>query len=77
MTYDASAAAALMREDSKHAALVRFNVLGGAFMSLVDDLRRGGPWDLPRDRVPELNRSLRGSVVIVAPGDRRSETLRG
>jgi hypothetical protein len=68
-TYDASAAADLMREEPDAAALVRFNVLGRAFMPLVDDLRCGRPWDLPRDRIPELNRNLRGWVVIVARRD--------
>jgi hypothetical protein len=79
-TYDATAEAALndfMPEDPDSATLVHFNVLGRAFMSLVDDLPRGGPWDIPGDRVPELNRNLRGSVVIVTPGDRRSETRGG
>jgi hypothetical protein len=56
----------LMVGDPDSATLVRFSVLGHAFMSLVDDLSRGGPWDLPSDRVPELNRNLRGSVEIVA-----------
>jgi hypothetical protein len=55
-----------MLPDPDSVALVRFNVLGRAFMSFVDDLRHGGPWDIPRDRIPELNRNLRGSVEIVA-----------
>jgi hypothetical protein len=57
---------ACMLQDPDSAALVRFNVLGRAFMSLVDDLRCGGPWDMPSDRIPELNSNLRGSMVIVA-----------
>lgn len=67
---------ALMQQDPDSAALVRFNVLGRAFMALVDDLRRGGPWDLPRDRIPELNRNLRGAVVIVARRDGQSQSVR-
>jgi hypothetical protein len=66
--YDVDAEArvhALMFEQPDHAALVRFNVLGRHIMELAD-LPHGGPWHFPADRIPELNRSLRGSVVIVA-----------
>jgi hypothetical protein len=79
-TYDATAETVLndfVRGYPDSTTLVRFNVLGHAFMSLVNDLSRGDPWDMPGDRVPALNRNLRGSVVIVAPGDRRSELRRG
>jgi hypothetical protein len=71
--YDPTAEAemhAFLLEDPDSAALVRFNVFGRAFLALVDDLRPGGPWQIPGDRVPELNRMLRGSAVIVARRDR-------
>ncbi|HEY6258913.1 MAG TPA: hypothetical protein VIY51_24315 [Xanthobacteraceae bacterium] len=60
---------AFMREDPDSAALVRFNLLGRDAMPLMDDFRNAGPWHIPRDRIPELNRSLRGAVVIVARRD--------
>jgi hypothetical protein len=62
---------AFLLEDPDSAALVRFNVLGRAFVSLVEDLRAGGPWHIPGDRVAELNRTLRGSAAIVARRDGR------
>ena len=62
---------AFLLEDPDSAALVRFNVLGRAFVSLVEDLRAGGPWHIPGDRVAKLNRTLRGSAVIVAQRDGR------
>jgi hypothetical protein len=50
-------------------ALVRFNVLGRHLLQFFD-LRRNGPWEVSRDRIPELNRHLRGSVIIaVRRGD--------
>jgi hypothetical protein len=69
--YDVDAEArvhALLVEKPDHTAVVRFNVLGRHIMELAD-LRDGGPWHFPADRIPELNRSLRGSVRIVARRD--------
>jgi hypothetical protein len=60
---------AFMLNDPDSAALVRFNVLGRAFVPFIGDLQHGGPWHVPSDRVPELNGILRGSVVIVARRD--------
>jgi hypothetical protein len=52
--------------DEPHAAaVVRANVLGRHLGKLID-LRSANPWDLPSDRIPILNRHLRGSVVVVA-----------
>jgi hypothetical protein len=59
---------ALMREDPDSIALVRFNVAGQAIKDVLD-LRRGGPWRVPADRIPQLNRIMRGAVVIVARRD--------
>jgi hypothetical protein len=70
--YDVDAAAdlhAFMLEDPDSAALVRFNVLGRAAMQIRDDFRHDGRWAVPAHRIPELNRNLRGSVVIVARRD--------
>jgi len=53
-----------MLEYPNSAALVRFNVLGKHMMDFID-LRRG-PWHVPAERIGELNKNLRGSVVIVA-----------
>jgi hypothetical protein len=58
-----------MLEQPDSAALVRFNVFGQAAMNLMGDIRHAGPWRIPADRIPELNRNLRGSVVIVARRD--------
>jgi hypothetical protein len=49
-------------------ALVRFNVLGRHLLPFFD-LRRSGPWEVPGDRIPELNRHLRGSVSIAVQRD--------
>jgi hypothetical protein len=57
---------ALMFQQPDNAAIVRFNVLGRHVMDL---LRQAGPWQVPADRIPELNSKLRGSVVIVARRD--------
>ena len=59
---------ALMREDPDSIALVRFNVAGETIKEVLD-LGRGGPWRVPADRIPRLNRILRGAVVIVARWD--------
>ena len=56
---------AFMVNKSSSVALVRFNVLGRHLLPFFD-LRRSGPWEIPRDRVPELNRNLRGAVSIAA-----------
>jgi hypothetical protein len=70
--YDIAAEAelhAFLMAEPDGAALVRFNVMGGAARPLMDDFRHGGPWHIPADRIPELNRNLRGSAVIVARRD--------
>ncbi len=71
-TYDVAAEAelqAFLLENSDSVALVQFNVLGRNAMHLMDDFRHAGPWHIPSDRIAELNRNLRGSVVIVARRD--------
>ncbi len=60
---------AIMDEDADNVALVRFNVAVRRAMSLLGDLRHAGPWHVPRDRIPELNRCLLRSVVIVTRRD--------
>ena len=54
-------------------ALVRFNVLGRYLLQFFD-VRRSGPWEISRDRIPELNRHLRGSVTIAMRRDSPSTT---
>jgi len=49
-------------------ALVRFNVLGRHLLPIFD-LHRGGPWEVPGDRIPDLNRHIRGSVIVAARRD--------
>jgi hypothetical protein len=58
----------LLFDDPGVAALVRFNVLGRHIMSIVD-LRRPGPWEVPSAQISQLNRHIRGSVVVVAHRD--------
>jgi hypothetical protein len=60
---------ASMLENLDHAAVVRFNVLRRNIGDFID-IRRGGPWHVQAERIGELNRHLRGSVVIVACRDR-------
>jgi hypothetical protein len=60
---------AFLLEQPDSAALVRFNMMGRAAMHLMDDIRHAGPWHIPADRIPELNRNLRGPIVIVARRD--------
>jgi hypothetical protein len=56
-------------QESGAEALIRFNVgfnvLGRHMMNMAD-LRTAGPWDVPSDQIPILNRHLRGLVVVVA-----------
>lgn len=59
---------ALMLENPGSVAVVRFNVLGRNVKDVID-LRRGGPWPVRAERIGELNKYLRGSVVIVARRD--------
>jgi hypothetical protein len=56
---------AVLFEDPGSAAIVRSNVLGRHVMNIID-LRQGGPWNFPSNRVSDLNRNLRGSVVVIA-----------
>jgi hypothetical protein len=62
---------AFMNRKPSSAALVRFNVPGRLLLSFFD-VRTGGPWELPADRIPELNRHLRGSVSVVERRDSSS-----
>ena len=78
-SYDVAAEAelkAMMLEDPASAALVRFNILGRDAKPLMGNFQQAGPWHVPRERVPELNRSLLGSVVIVARRDGTSQESR-
>jgi hypothetical protein len=61
---------ALMLENPDHAAVVHFNVLGRNVRDFID-LQRGGPWHVQAGLIGELNRHLRGSVVIFARRDER------
>lgn len=59
---------AAMLEDPESVAVGRFNMLGRDFMNFWKS-QRGGPWELPAERIAEFNRFLRGSVEIVARRD--------
>jgi hypothetical protein len=70
-TYEADAKAelqALMFDKPDYAAVARFNVLGRHVREFIE-FGRGGPWRVQPERIGELNRYLRGSVVIVARRD--------
>lgn len=70
-SYDVDAKAelhAFMLENPDSTAVVRFNVLGQYVMDLMDH-QHGGPFHVPAERIHELNRNLRGSIVIVARRD--------
>jgi hypothetical protein len=53
-----------MLQDDDSVALVRFNVPGKALIDIID-IREGGPWLFPADRIPELNRHLLRNVTII------------
>jgi hypothetical protein len=59
---------ATMLSDPGNSAVVRFNMFGRDVMDLWD-LRHGGPWELKAERIPEFNKLLRGSVVVIARRD--------
>lgn len=67
---------AFMISKPSSVALVRFNVLGRDLLPFFD-LRRGGPWEIPGGRIPELNRHLRGAVSIAAHRDSASKAPHG
>jgi hypothetical protein len=56
---------ALLTQDPENTTLVRFRAFGKELQSLID-LHHGGPWRLPKDRIPDLNRVLQGSVTVIA-----------
>ena len=69
--YDVDAEAelhAFMLENPDSTAVVRFNVVNVLSLDLMDH-HHGGPWHVPAERIRELNRNLRGSIVIVARRD--------
>lgn len=67
---------AFMNSKPSSVALVRFNVPGRHLLSIFD-FRTGGPWEVPADRVPELNRHLSGSLSIAAHRDGASAVAHG
>lgn len=52
-------------ENPDTVALVRFNILWRHIMN-VGDFTETGPWDVPRDQIPLLNRHIRGLVTVIA-----------
>jgi hypothetical protein len=69
--YDAAAEAemrAFMLENVESAALVCFKC-GRALLDILNHRHGGGPWRVPSDRIPELNRALLRSIAIVARRD--------
>ena len=70
-SYDVDAKAelhAFMLENPDSTAVVRFNVPGQYVVDFMDH-QHGGPFHVPAERIRELNRNLRGSIVIVARRD--------
>jgi hypothetical protein len=70
-SYDVDANADLhasMLEKPDSAAVARFNVLGRNVRDFID-LRHSGPWHVQAERISELNKHLRGLIVIVARRD--------
>jgi hypothetical protein len=65
---------AAMFADPDSTAVVCFNMPGHDVMSFLD-LRHRGPWDVKAERIAELNRLLRGSVVVIARRDRAVENV--
>jgi len=63
---------AFMLEEPDSVALVRFNVLGRDAKPLLGDFQQSEPWHIPHERIPELNRVLRGPIEIIA---RREQIL--
>jgi hypothetical protein len=55
---------ALMLKNPDHEAVVRFKVHGRYVRKLIEH-DNAGPWRIQAERIGELNRHLRGSVVIV------------
>jgi hypothetical protein len=60
---------ASMLENPDHAAVVLFKVKSLRKVEDVMDIRREGPWHVQAERIGELNRHLRGLVVIAARRD--------
>jgi hypothetical protein len=56
-----------MLENSDHAAVVSFKVLGRYVREIIQPER--GPWHIHAERVSELNQHLWGLVMIVARRD--------
>ncbi|HTP82185.1 MAG TPA: hypothetical protein VMQ11_04535 [Alphaproteobacteria bacterium] len=56
---------AFLLEDPDNVAVVRFNVFGRVLERYID-IRPKSPWRFPADGIPDLNRNLRGAIVIVA-----------
>ena len=46
-------------------AVARVTVARQATADIIDH-RRGGPWNVPGHPIPELNKNLKGAVVVVA-----------
>jgi hypothetical protein len=49
-------------------AVPRVTVARQATADIIDH-RRGGPWNVPGHPIPELNKKLKGAVVVVAQHD--------
>lgn len=58
----------LLFDDPTVSAIVRFNVLGRHVMDILDP-RQAGPWEVPSEQIPQINRHIRGSVIVFAHRD--------
>jgi hypothetical protein len=64
---------ATLLADPGSVAVVRFNMAGRHAMDFID-LRRGGPYELPAERIAEFNALLHGSIVILARREGGAQT---
>ena len=50
-------------------AVLRFTVSGLYRLQHIIDSREDGPWKVPGHQIPELNKHLKGAVVVAARCD--------
>ena len=55
-----------LREQPGAVAVLRFTAAHYAIRNIIDP-RRGGPWKVPGHLIPELNKHLKGAIVVIAP----------
>jgi hypothetical protein len=66
----------LLLNQPDSAVVLRFTVAQLYLLQHIVDSRQGGPWTVPGHQIPELNKHLKGAVVIVARGDPNTRPTR-